>query len=175
MLSPEYVLLGLLAQKAAHGYDLHRHLTADLGQMWHISLSQVYNILNRLEAQGFIASSEQTQGNAPTRRHFRLTAAGRRRFEAWLNTPTECSGRAIRIEFLSRLYFARAISLSVAEHLIEQQIEKTRADLTRLDGRLNEIPRDHTVNRLGLELRVRQMTSILDWLGECRAAIQPDA
>jgi DNA-binding PadR family transcriptional regulator len=127
-----------------------------------------------LQAQGFIAGSEQTQGNAPARRHFRLTLAGRRRFETWLNTPTECSSRAIRIEFLSRLYFARAISLDVAERLIEQQIETTRADLARLNDQLDEIPGDHTFNRLGLGLRVRQMASILDWLGECRAAIQSD-
>jgi DNA-binding PadR family transcriptional regulator len=30
-LSPEYALLGFLAQKAAHGYELHQRLSNELG------------------------------------------------------------------------------------------------------------------------------------------------
>ncbi len=45
-LSPEYALLGLLAQSPAHGYELYQILSADLSQVWHISLSQAYSILN---------------------------------------------------------------------------------------------------------------------------------
>lgn len=66
--SPACVLLGLLAQQPAHGYDLHQHLTADLGHLWRISLSQTYNILNRLEAQGLISGSVQEQAKRPARR-----------------------------------------------------------------------------------------------------------
>jgi len=87
-LSPEYVLLGFLNQQPAHGYDLHEHIEAKLGQIWHISLSQTYNILNRLETQGYIAGAVQEQEKLPVRKRFRLTAAGRRRFEDWLSTAT---------------------------------------------------------------------------------------
>ena len=64
-LSPEYALLGLLAGSPAHGYELHQVFTTDLGQVWHLSLSQTYNILNRLEAQGFIDGSLQEQEKLP--------------------------------------------------------------------------------------------------------------
>jgi len=64
-LSPEFALLGLLEQRPAHGYELHQRLYAELGYLWHISLSQAYNILKRLEAQGFIQGAPQPQENLP--------------------------------------------------------------------------------------------------------------
>ena len=53
-LSPEFALLGLLAIKPAHGYDLYQQLITDLGQVWHLSQSQAYAILKRLETRGDI-------------------------------------------------------------------------------------------------------------------------
>ena len=87
-LSPEYVLLGFLNQQPAHGYDLHERIEAELGQIWHISLSQIYNILKRLETQGYISGVLQEQEKLPARKWFRLTAAGGRRFADWLSAAT---------------------------------------------------------------------------------------
>ena len=60
---------------------MHEHIEAELGQIWHISLSQTYNILNLLETLGYIAGVVQEQENLPARKRFRPPAAGRRRFE----------------------------------------------------------------------------------------------
>ncbi len=174
-LSPEYALLGLLAQRAAHGYELHQRLREELGHVWHISLSQTYNILNRLESQGSITGTVQEQPSLPARRRFRLTAAGRRRFETWLNSPAGHSARAVRVEFITKLYFAYAQSPEMARRVIDAQIDEIRAGLDRLDGSRAELPQDSVFNRLGLDLRIRQLTSILDWLAECRASLGLDA
>lgn len=170
-LSPEFALLGFLAQHPAHGYELHQRLVTDLGQVWHVSLSQTYNILNRLEAQGFIAGTVQEQAKLPARRSFRLTAAGRRRFNAWLHSPAPCSVRTIRVEFTTRLYFAQALSPDTVPDLIEAQTTEVRAGLTRLQNIQAEFPPNQMVNRLGLNLRIRQLASLLDWLADCRAAL----
>ena len=170
-LSPEFALLGFLAQHPAHGYELHQRLVTDLGQVWHVSLSQTYNILNRLEAQGFIAGTVQEQAKLPARRSFRLTAAGRRRFNTWLHSPAPCSVRTIRVEFTTRLYFAQALSPDTVPDLIEAQTTEVRAGLTRLQNIQAEFPPNQMVNRLGLNLRIRQLASLLDWLADCRAAI----
>lgn len=170
-LSPEYALLGFLAQKPAHGYDLHLRLTAELGQVWHVSQSQVYNILNRLEGQGFITATVQAQEKLPARRRFRLTAAGRKRFDAWLHATTGSSVHAIRVEFITRLYFAAALDPALAGRLIEDQMVETRAGLERLTGLLAELPPDQTFNRLGLELRIRQLRSIVGWLTACQKTL----
>ncbi len=170
-LSPEYVLLGFLFQRPAHGYDLHEQIHRELGQIWHISLSQTYNILKRLEAKGFIVGVIQEQEKAPARRRFRLTAVGRRRFEEWLKTPSEPSARAIRVEFLTRLYFSYITDPQTAQQLIEVQLTATRDAVANLTTMLGELPTEQAFNQLGLDLRLRQLTSVLEWLAECRAIL----
>ena len=173
-LSPEYVLLGFLNQQPAHGYDLHERIEAELGQIWHISLSQTYNILKRLEAQGYITGVKQEQEKLPARRRFRLTAAGRRRLEDWLSTATEPSTRAIRVEFITRLYFACTISPAAARTVIEQQIANTQEGLSHLQTLLGELSTDQTFNRLGLEFRVQQLTAVIAWLNASKTRLGLD-
>ncbi len=172
-LSPEYALLGFLAQHPAHGYDLHQQLLIHLGQIWHVSLSQTYNILNRLETQGFISGTVQEQEKLPDRRRFRLTPAGQRRFEAWLGATSGCSMRAIRVEFTTRLYFTQRDKPQAIHDLVETQIAETRGCLTHLQAMLTDLPAEQKFNRLGLELRIRQLNSVIDWMLECEQAIGP--
>lgn len=169
-LSPEYPLLGLLAQKPAHGYELHQRLTQDFGQIWHISLSQTYNILKRLESQGAIAGKDEEQESRPSRRFFHLTGAGRLRFEEWLDSTVGCSTRAIRIEFLTRLAFAESLRPELVSGLLERQIGEIEDGLQRLESSLRDMPQENIYNRLALQLRVRQLTPMLDWLEACQAA-----
>ena len=170
-LSPEYAFLGFLTQQPAHGYELHQQLVANLGQLWHISLSQAYNILNRLETQGYIAGTLQEQDKLPARRRFRITAKGRRHFDEWLHSPLGTSVRVVRVEFITRLYFACAADSEVARELLETQTTETHRGLNRLQDILLELPAEQTFNRLGLELRIRQLKSLLEWLSECRSAL----
>jgi DNA-binding PadR family transcriptional regulator len=170
--SPEYVLLGPINQQPAHGYALHERITQELSTIWHISLSQTYNLLNRLEAQGYITGVAQEQDKLPARRRFRLTSAGRRRFEDWLSASTEPSAHAIRVEFLTRLFFAAAISPANAQSVIEQQIASTQEGLAHLQTMLSDLPPDQVFNRLGLEFRVRQLTSVINWLADCKAQLR---
>jgi PadR family transcriptional regulator, regulatory protein AphA len=166
-LSPEHVLLGLLAERPAHGYELHQRLTADLGGLWHLSQSQVYATLKRLEARGWIAGTLHTQPNLPDRRLLRLTTEGRRRFQDWLHAPTSNSVRAIRVEFLTRLFFAGETDSALQLQLISEQAEAVVEGLRRLDaGHLR--PSASVITDLAHDLRVRQLASVLPWLDECR-------
>src|SRR5574342_83662 len=106
-LSPEMALLGQLYGSPGHGYDLHRKVVGDLGQVWHLSQSQAYAILKRLEAQGDISAEEIPQEKLPPRQLLHMTPQGRKRFLDWLEAPTGGSTRAIRLEFVTRLYFMR--------------------------------------------------------------------
>lgn len=170
-LSPEYAVLGFLAQHPAHGYELHQQLTDHLAQVWHLSLSQTYNLLNRLETRGLINGAAQKQEKLPDRRVFRLTAAGRRRLNNWLRAPTPPSVRAVRVEFLTRLYFTQALTPAAVPDLIEAQEAEIRAGIERLQMVLAELPPGQTFNQLSLQLRLRQLTSLLEWLAECRQII----
>jgi PadR family transcriptional regulator, regulatory protein AphA len=163
-LSPEYALLGFLAQAPAHGYELHQRLESELGQVWHVSLSQTYNILKRLEGQDDIRGTLLPQEKLPPRQHYHLTGRGRKRLEDWLNTPSGSSVRAIRVEFITRLYFAPLFGIEKPAQLIQTQIEETRLGMKRLEALLEQVPPEQTFNRLGLDLRLRQLQAVLNWL-----------
>ena len=94
-LSPEMALLGLLYQEPGHGYDLHRKVVTDLGHVWHLSQSQAYAILKRLETKGDISAQEVSQEKLPPRQLLHMTIQGRKKFLEWLDTPSGSSTRAI--------------------------------------------------------------------------------
>ena len=170
-LSPEYVILGLLFNKPDHGYDLHHRLSIELGYVWRIPQSQLYTLLKRLERQGDIRSSLEEQSGLPDKRIFHLTAKGQDRFVRWMETPSGSSVRAIRVEFLTRLFFAQQHNPEQVNYLIHSQMQETSQGLAALHKKLNELPKEQVINRLGLELRIRQLSLVLEWLEECRRAL----
>jgi len=174
-LSPEYALLGFLDQSPAHGYELHQKLLDHLGEIWHVSLSQTYNILTRLEEQGFIQGTIQEQDNRPAKRRFRLTVTGRRRFETWISSISVCSVRAIRVEFMTRLYFLHARNPTDALESIEIQIAALQTHIVKLKEQLNKIDTEHIFNCMGMSLRIRQLESLVKSLKECKTRIPIEA
>lgn len=171
-LSPEFVLLGLLAQGPSYGYELHLRLKTEFQNIWALSQSQCYTILKRLEAQGAIEGELVQQEHAPSRRLLRLTPTGRQRFREWLTSPTPGSIRAIRVSFLTRLFFALQDGEIFATNIIEDQKIMTRASVERLENTLGLIPSSQVISQLSLQLRLRQLQSCLEWLDECLIAIQ---
>ena len=168
--SPEYALLGFLYEGPDHGYDLHQRLVTDLGQVWHVSQSQTYNILKRLEKEGDLAVNMAAQKKVHDRQVLKITPSGRKRFEAWLKTPTGSSVRAIRLEFITRLYFIQKIAPENLLSTLDAQSAEINASLTRLEVNLAAIPAEQDFNRLSLRLRIQQLHSVLNWLAECRKA-----
>lgn len=165
--SPEFALLGFLYLQPGHGYDLHRRLTAELGEIWHVSQSQTYNILKRLQAQGYVRATRIAQEKLPAIQNLEITPAGRARFEAWLAAPTGSSVRAIRLEFLTRLYFVRLLEPPRIAPLLAAQIARVQQTVARLEATQAGLPADRTFGRLGLQLRIRQLRSVIAWLEEC--------
>lgn len=170
-LSPEYALLGFLERSPAHGYELHQKLLEHLGEIWHASLSQTYNILTRLEEQGFIQGITKEQEKRPAKRRFRLTAAGKRRFKTWMSSISACSVRAIRVEFMTRLYFLYTRNPADALEAIQAQTEALQAHVTRLKERLDHFDSGQIFNCMAMSLRIRQLETLVESLNECKTQI----
>jgi DNA-binding PadR family transcriptional regulator len=173
-LSPEYVLLGFLYQNPSHGYELHRRLLDGFGNIWHVSQSQTYNILKRLEAQGYITSTFVQQEKLPPRQLLHITEMGLDKFNAWLDQPTMCSVHAIRVEFISKLYFIQQYHPQNIQETISVQSREVQRGLDRLEKMRISIPEAQTFNHLALELRIRLLSSIVSWLDECRGKLSPN-
>ncbi len=172
-LSPEYVLLGFLYRDSNHGYDLHKRMESEFENIWHASQSQTYNILNRLEAQGYIIATPVEQEKLPPRQFLHITGAGKRRFEEWLDNPTKSSVHAIRVEFISRLYFMQLYYPQKVLQMIHTQVDVVANGLIQQEENLRDLPDTQMFNRLALELRIKLLHSVISWLKECYAAFEP--
>ncbi len=86
-MSLPHVLLGLLAQSPASGWDLKSRLAGDPARGWDADLSQIYPALRRLLRAGFVSLKRRRSPQGPPRREYRVTPTGRRELRDWLAEP----------------------------------------------------------------------------------------
>jgi len=166
--SPEFALLGFLIAGPSHGYDLHQRFVSELGQVWHLSQSQAYAILKRLENRGDISAQIMEQEKLPARQMLYLTETGRRRFFEWLELGIGKTARSIRLEFLTRLYFSQLHRPENTAKIYKAQSVEIELTIARLESLLAHLPPEQIFNRLSLDLRLRQMRLIQNWMAEIR-------
>lgn len=85
----KHALLGLLAERSCHGYELHGAFEAIAGGdgNWNLKPAQVYNTLERLKDGGLVeCTSDLGEGTMPSRRIFTITPSGRQALEEWFAT-----------------------------------------------------------------------------------------
>jgi len=167
-ISPEFALLGFLIAGPSHGYDLHQRFTVELGQVWHMSQSQAYAILKRLEQRGDISARIVEQEKLPARQMLHITETGRRRFFEWLELGIGRTARSIRLEFLTRLYFTQLHRPENIADIYKAQSDEVDTTIARLESLLEHLPPDQAFNRLSLDLRLQQMRLIQSWMAEIR-------
>ena len=82
-------LLGLLAQRPRHGYELHDAFEAMLGGQttWDVKPAQIYSTLARLAEAGLIVEEGVEQEGGPEKRIFAVTDAGRLELQQWFAEP----------------------------------------------------------------------------------------
>jgi DNA-binding PadR family transcriptional regulator len=172
-----HALLGLLLEGPSHGYDLLRHFdrSAPLGDIVHLTASNLYALLTRLERERSIAGEQQEAGARPQRRVYQLTADGRATILAWLATPVN-HPRDMLIEFPLKLYLARSQSESNALDLIARQATLFRDYIARLkavsEPELEAFDRAYVrLMRVG---RIGRAQGAIDWLRAAERLIRSD-
>lgn len=75
----ELAVLAAIARRETYGYRIVEDLRALPGLEF--TESTVYPVLTRLAGEGLVLVRAESSATGPTRRYYRLTAAGTRRFE----------------------------------------------------------------------------------------------
>ena len=92
-MSVRNAILGLLAQKPRHGYELHSAFSTVVGgAAWDVKPAQIYTTLERLEESGLVETkSDLGEGREPDRRIYAITRDGREALKDWFDdsVPTE--------------------------------------------------------------------------------------
>jgi DNA-binding PadR family transcriptional regulator len=79
-MSIKHLLLALLHEQPAHGYELKKRCDETLGDLWPLQQAQVYNNLRLLEQDGLIAPSLGGDSGSPRLVRPNWRAGCRRRY-----------------------------------------------------------------------------------------------
>ena len=168
----EYALLGLLAERPMHGYELFQRFQNEvLGQIVHVEMSQLYAFLKKLERLALLAAELEPQGARPPRKVYQLTPTGHAVLQQWLTTPVE-RPRDIRIFFLIKLYFVQRQLPTQLPALIEQEINACQRFLATLESQRHgslSIRDQDAFAQVVLQSRIYQTRALLGWLRELQA------
>ena len=89
----ELAVLGLLKERAMHGYELRKQLGAMLGPFWQVSWGSLYPALRRLAKSGAVEKDEQPVPKRPAKRVLAKTKATKTSPKATAKTAAMPSGR----------------------------------------------------------------------------------
>lgn len=175
----EHAILVSLAERACSGYDLARRFDRSIGQFWSATHQQIYKVLGRMEADGWVTASVVAQDGRPDKKVYDLTSQGRSELADWLGRPSEVdvarSEIAVKIRgagYGNPRHVAREVRRHRTEHAVRLDAylanEKHEfPDPARLRGR-----RLHQwlVLRGGIALE----RTLVDWYDDVLAALAPD-
>jgi PadR family transcriptional regulator, regulatory protein AphA len=157
----EYLILGVLSAREQHGYDLFWYLEENLGRIWTLGRSQTYALLSRMEQERLVAHTRQAQEKRPDRKIFSLTSDGLKIFKNWVRRPV-LHVRDLRLEFLSKLHFARVRGRGADSRLINAQIAVLEETSRRIHAKVGSM--GTFIEQQTLEFRQVQTQAAITWL-----------
>ncbi len=173
-LTVELALLGFLRHGPLHGYEIHRQLSdpAGLGEVWRLKQSHLYALLSRLAEEGYLTSSLKPQETRPQRRQYRLTKIGRTTFLEWVQEPV-ARGRDIRLDFLTKSFFAEREGTKVATRLLHKQRVACQEWLKQQQRQAEAARGVRPFEWKVCQFRISQIESVLAWLDLCEEQPAP--
>lgn len=164
-MSVRNAILGLLAQKPRHGYELHAAFSAVVGGgNWDVKPAQIYTTLERLEESGLVQTkSDLGEGREPARRIYAITRDGRDALKGWFDdgVPTEHQ----RDEFFVKLMIGLVSGEADPARIIQTQRSKLYQELHDATSlRDSYDPRLEIAQILLLDKAIMHLEADLRWL-----------
>ena len=173
----EHAILVSLLEQPGSGYELARRFDRSIGRFWTATHQQIYRVLRRMEADGWITAQEVPQDGRPDKKVYAVAADGRSVLGDWLREPVEAE--TVRHELAVKIRAAAFDDPSALVSEVERHRTAHAALLERyLTGEQRDFPGDpaeqtpqqqlqHVVLRGGIEYE--RMT--LAWLDDVLATL----
>ena len=128
----QHAVLALLEERPSYGYELKAHFEEAIGPQWgELNIGHLYQVLERLVRDGSVKRRDVAQSKRPDKAVYRLTAAGRRELDAWLDTPfVRQSG--YRDDFFLKLFAAARLGPDRLRRAVAIQRQAYLAELAAL-------------------------------------------
>jgi len=165
-MSVRYAILGLLAQKPRHGYELRSAFEAVVGgdANWEVKPAQIYTTLERLEEADLVErTSDLGEGDEPSRRVYAVTGSGHAALKEWFAQGVTPDHQ--RDEFFVKLMTALVSGEGKLDRIIQTQRAHLFQELhaaTSLRDSYN--PRTEMAQILLLDKAVMHLEADLRWL-----------
>jgi len=115
----ELAVLGLLKERAMHGYELRKQLSQKLGLFWTVSFGSLYPTLRRLEKRGAVRKTLDADQTSRRKQVYEITPAGEREFLERLEEGT--GSGTDEDKFPLRLAFFRYLKPETRIRLLERR------------------------------------------------------
>src|SRR5262245_23321217 len=175
LLSVKHAILGLLAGKPLHGYELKTGFD-DLVPTGAMNVGQVYTTLDRLSRDRLVTHEIVNQAERPDKKVYALTDDGRKELKEWLATPSGLevdlgNETVLKLMLARRLRWADPLKVLAVERraCFERLHEATQAQ-ARAEREDASLP-----SRLLLDLAVLRLTAFLKWLDHCEETLKKEA
>jgi DNA-binding PadR family transcriptional regulator len=179
--SVKYGLLGILARKPQHGYELKRTFEQLTGGFWELNYGQIYQSLDRLSEEGYVNFTVEQEDNVPDKKVYAITEEGKRALKEWLATPEEPRPRPLRDELFIRLAVMSSKDITPMLELISQHqqvyLEKMQ-ELTQSKRELAKARRgrsassDDLIEELLVEVALLHAEADVKWLELCESRLR---
>lgn len=172
-MSVRNALLGLLAQRPRHGYELHAAFEAVMGgeQNWDVKPAQIYTTLSRLRESGLVAEGAVEQDSGPEKHVYVITGAGRLALAEWFESGIEREHQ--RDEFFIKLMLALATGEANPRKVIQTQRARLYQDLHAITAqRRHADPKRELAQMLLLDKTMMHLDADLRWLDMIEARLE---
>jgi DNA-binding PadR family transcriptional regulator len=164
------VLLGLLARRPKHGYELKGDFEDLLGGTWELNLGQVYLTLGRLERDGLVSSDVVPQETRPDRKVYSITELGQKELDRWAIEPV-ADPVHLRDELILKVLVQNLLDSNDAYHLLWSQRQRHLELLAELTALRDESGQPLST-LLVIEAGIAHMEADLKWLEIVEQALE---
>ncbi len=171
-MSVRHAVLGLLAQRPRHGYELRAAFEAVVGgeQNWDVKPSQIYTTLARLEKGGLVAENSVEQDAGPEKRIYAITADGLQTLREWFDASIVSDHQ--RDEFYLKLMVGLVADAADPHQLIQTQRAHLFQELHTLTVQRSRVdPKKELARILLLDKAAMHLEADLRWLDMTEARL----
>lgn len=165
------VLLGVLAEGPAHGYDVKQAYDERFPGARPLAYGQVYAALAKLEKDALVEVVERGREGGPDRTTYALTEAGREALTSWLST-TEPAGPYAADDLVRKTVTALRLGRDAAGFLRRQR-QVHLAAMKRLLAM--QASTDDVAARIAIDHAVEHLDADLRWLENAAARVKKSA
>ena len=171
-MSVRNAILGLLAQRPRHGYELRAAFEAIIGgeDIWDVKPAQVYSTLARLEESGLVSQESIEQEGGPEKRIYALTPAGEQELATWFVSGV--ADEPQKDEFFVKLMLSLRFDETTPYQVIHAQRNKLYQDLHDLTAlRTAGDPKSELAQIFFLDKIIMHLEADLRWLDMVEARL----